>query len=122
MTGNLTGNVTGNVTGNLTGNVTGQTLSSVLDYGTSASSSTSRNGSSIKIAYGTLSINGDSSSSVSNLNFTSSSSYVALCSITDSTDTGIGEDCLTSRGSGSAMTVTNTTGGTKTISWYAIGI
>lgn len=104
-------------------------LSSVSDYGTSASASTARQATAIKVAYGhDISVSGGGSTALSNLPFTSSSSYTIICSANTSfgtppanTDASAGNIvCATS--SGSAATIYNTDDQTKTVAWMAIGI
>jgi hypothetical protein len=97
-------------------------LASVLDYGTSGSSSTARQGTAIKVAFGTTSaITAGSSFSVSNLTFTSSSSYVVMASVAD-TNTGNGGNLDITYTSGSAFDITNQENVTHTVRWFAIGI
>lgn len=104
------------------------TLSSVSDYGTSSSSSTARQGTALKVAFGhDVSVSGGGSTGLSNLPFTSSSSYTIICSANSSfgtppagTDQNAGNIvCATS--SGSAATIYNTDDQTKTVAWFAIG-
>ena len=107
----------------------GNSLSSVLDYGTSASSSTSRQGTALKVAFGhDISVAGGGSTALSNLPFTSSSSYTIICSANSSfgtppagTDQSAGNIVCTP-GSGSAATIYNTDDQTKTVAWFAVGI
>lgn len=104
-------------------------LSSVSDYGTSASSSTARQATTLKIAYGhDISVAGGSSSALSNLPFTSSSSYTIVCSANSSfgtppagTDQNTG-NIVCAPSSGTAATIYNTDDQTKTVAWFAIGI
>lgn len=119
LTGNVTGNLTGNVTGNITGNLTGQALSSVSDYGTSSSSSTSRNSSTIKIAYGSLAYTA-SPIAVTNLPFTSSSSYQVFVTGIDN-NTAAQTFGFVTINSGSQFTLYGFSN-SKTYQWFAIGI
>jgi len=94
-------------------------ISSILDYGTSASSSTARDESTIKVAYGVLSISGSSNASLSNLPFTSSSSYVIVVSFATATDAI--EGLIVVQSSGSAATIYNTDNLAQTANWFAWG-
>lgn len=99
---------------------TALTIASILDYGTSASASTSKTQSALKVAYGTLSIAASSNTAISNLPFTSSSSYVII--ITQSTNSVANENLVAIPNSGSGATVYNKwPSGTLSISWMAIG-
>lgn len=94
-------------------------LSSVSDYGTSASSSTARQGTAIKIAYGQIAISGSSNQALSNLPFSSSTSYSLTCSF--SSRQTASEACEAVPSSGSAATIYNNDNLAQTISWQAIG-
>lgn len=104
-------------------------LSSVLDYSTSASASTARQATAIKIAYGhDLAVANGSSTTVSNLLFTSSSSYTVVVSANTSfgvppaaTDQSAG-NLVAVPGSGSSFVIYNTDDATKNVSWFAIGV
>lgn len=95
-------------------------LSSILDYGTSASSSTAKTAPNLKIAFGSVSVNGDSSQAITNLVFTSSSTYVVMATISD-TDTATADPCMAVVNSGSQFTLYNSNGGAKTVLWLAVG-
>lgn len=103
-------------------------LGEVLDYGTSDSSSTSRQGTALKVAYGhDISVGGAGSQAVTNLSFTSNSSYTVVCSANSSfgtppagTDQSAGNIVCTP-GSGSSFTIYNTDDQTKTVAWIAMG-
>lgn len=96
------------------------TLASILDYGTSASLSTTKTQAALKIAYGTLSIGASSNTAISNLPFSSSSSYIII--ITQATNSTANENLVAIPNSGSGATVYNKwPSGTLSISWIAIG-
>lgn len=88
----------------------------IYDYGTSASSSTRRNPSTYFIAHGTLTLSG--SDTISNLPFTSSSTY----SVTATRHGGsyASQGIVVSKGSGSQFTILDFTTGSQA-SWIAIG-
>lgn len=94
-------------------------LSSILDYGTSGSVSTAKTAPNLKIAYGTLSVSGNSTGTITNLVFTSSSTFSATCSFNDSTQ--VSEDCGILRDSGAQCTIRNSQASTRAIAWIAIG-
>ena len=98
-----------------------QRISLVYDYGTSASAYTSRNIPSVKICYGTVSIAGNSTQAITNLPFTSSTSYIIQATYA-SNNTGISEDACGIPVSGTEATIVNADGGTQNVSWFAIGI
>ena len=91
---------------------------SVFDYSTSSSSYTVKE-SAMKIAFGNTALSGGSLT-VTNLPFTSSSSYTVIISL----DTGAGtqsQGATVAIGSASSFTVTESQGTSKTIHWVAIG-
>lgn len=91
----------------------------ILNYGTSASSSSTVAPASLKIAYGySLSIAGSSSQAVTNLPFTSSSSY--SCTVTNAVNGGTSAVNVVSN-SGSQMTISNQDVGSRVFNWIAIG-
>lgn len=103
-------------------------LSSVLDYGTSASSSTSRQATTLKVAYGTgIAVAGGNSANITNLTFSSSSSYAVTCTASASfgtppagTDQNSG-NLVCVPGSGTSFTIYNTDDQSKTVQWIAVG-
>jgi len=97
----------------------GVALASILDYGTSASSSTSKSQTALRICWGTLSVNGSSNASLSNLPFTSSSSYIVVGTFGTATDAI--ESVVITRSSGSVATVYNNDNLNQTVMWIAIG-
>lgn len=104
-------------------------FSSIKDYGTSNSTSTARVNSAVKIAYGhDISVSGASSVTISNLSFTSSSSYTIVVSANSSfgtppagTDQNSG-NLVAVPSSGAAFVIYNTDDQAKTVAWIAIGI
>lgn len=94
-------------------------LSSVLDYGTSGSASTAKTGPNLKIAYGTLTVSGNSTATITNLVFTSASTFSATCSFNDSGQ--VSEDCGILRDSGAQCTIRNSQASSRAIAWIAIG-
>lgn len=98
-------------------------ISSILDYGSSASASTARTQNNLKIAYGYVTVNQSSSQAITNLPFTSSTSYIVIVTgNTTSTDFDTGPGVV--RNSGAQFTLYNTDGnaGNIVLSWFAIGI
>lgn len=104
-------------------------LSSVSDYGTSTSASTARQATSIKVAFGNaVSVAGAGSQAITNLPFTSASSYTVIVSAKSSfgtppagTDQNAG-NLVANMDSGAQFTIYNTDDQTKTVNWVAIGI
>lgn len=101
-------------------------LSSVLDYGTSTGTSTSRQATAIKVAYGTTSSLAGPGGTfvVTNLTFSSSSSYIV---ITTQVDTGTVGSGNVTYSSGASFTITNSavpagSNVAHTFSWLAIGV
>lgn len=101
-------------------------LSSVSDYGTSTSSSTARQATSIKVAYGTTtSLAGPGGTfSITNLPFTNSTSYIMVTTQVDTGTTGVG---YVTQSSGSAAIITNASvpagaNVAHTFNWFAWGI
>jgi len=94
-------------------------LSSVLDYGSSASVSTARQATALKVAFGAVSVNATSSQAITNLTFTSSSSYHCQC--TYDTDSAVSENPQCVPDSGAQMTIHNDQN-TRTISWFCLGV
>lgn len=104
-------------------------LLSVSDYGTSASVSTARQATALRICYGGgIAVSGASSSAITNLPFTSSSSYIIITSASQSfgippsgTDQNSG-NLVAKADTGAQFTIYNTDDQAKTASWIAIGI
>lgn len=90
--------------------------SALLDYGTSASASSAIT--SLKMACGSLSVTGSSSQAVTNLGFTSSSSYYVVLTINNSSTF---TQPTATRASGASFTIYNQSSSTISIFWLAIG-
>ena len=93
-------------------------IDSIKDYGTSASVSTSKNQAVLKICYGTLTVSG-TSAALSNLPFTSATSYVITASF--GTANSPTEAITAVNSSGSASTIYSTDNLSQAIHWIAIG-
>ncbi len=90
-------------------------LNSILDYETSGSSSTSKDNTDIKIAFGSVSVS--SSTTITNLSFTSASSYyVALTGV----ETSGADAAVVTNNSGSQFTIYSPRGA-MSWNWIAIG-
>ena len=96
-------------------------LASVLDYGTSASASTARQATAIKTAFGSISVSGNGTETISNLAFTASSSFFAVASFAENftNDDGYAGAIPASA---STLTIVNQQASTRVINWFAIGI
>lgn len=91
---------------------------SIKDYGSSASSSSAKAQSALKIAYGYLAqMSSSASQAVTNLPFTSSTSYSVFTGTLEQNQMRI----QVTRDSGAQFTLTNRDGGTVTPMWFAIG-
>lgn len=110
--------------GSSTTDVNGNSLVplSISDYSSSTSSSTSRYGNQLRIAYGTVSVSAGSSTALSNLPFLSSSSYMIVASETGGggSDENRGSMGATAS-SGSAASIYNTDNSAHSANWIAIG-
>lgn len=95
-------------------------FSAIEDYGTSASSSTSKLQSELKVCFGSLSVAADTTSTISNLPFTSSSTYSVIATIKGN-DTTLNSSAHATNTSGAACTVTNPWTDSRVIAWIAIG-
>jgi hypothetical protein len=97
------------------------TLVGIEDYGTSASSSTTKNLGDLKIAFGTVTVaSGGTGQAVTNLDFASDSSYVVV-GIQDVSG-GSAATANAVRNSGSQFTMYHTGAGSRDIMWIAIGV
>jgi len=106
--------------GSLKANSSGQGfMMSVQDYGSSTSSYTSKEQWDLRVAYGSASVGGNSSTAISNMLFTSAATYKAVVCVTGSTE--VTENATVSQSSGSAMTIYNEQPATRTLNWIAIG-
>lgn len=93
----------------------------VGDYGTSASTNTAKNFGSLKIRYGQITISGSSSQALSNLPFTSASSYRLIVCPYDASG-AYNEGPSVTQQSGSGATIYNNHSDSRTFNWIAIGI
>lgn len=94
-------------------------LPDIKDYGTSGSSGTAKALSIVYIRYGSLTVNANSTGTLTNLPFTSATSFSATCSFNDSSQ--VSEDCGILRDSGAQCTIRNSQGSSRAIAWIAIG-
>lgn len=94
------------------------TLSSIKDYGTSASASTAKTQANLKIAYGSITVSGSSSQAITNLSFTNSTSYVVQ--VTGTTG-NFNENFSVANDSGFQTTISNNHNDSRTAYWLAIG-
>lgn len=98
----------------------GNIIAGVKDYGSSASSSTAKTLPLSYICYGSVSITNNSSQAITNLPFTSSSSYsLTVTPATSATTITNHPTCVLN--SGSQATIYNNDGTTRTMNWIAIG-
>lgn len=106
----------GYVTADASGN---KMVQGIFDYGTSSSAFSVQSGN-LKVAYGSVSVGAASSASITNLPFTSSTSYHCVVSLTGNTTQTENNGCQPT--SGSAMSVYNVwPSGSSTLQWIAIG-
>lgn len=94
-------------------------LSSVSDYGTSASSSTARQATAIKIAYGLFSFAANGTQAITNLPFSSSTSYTVTIGMGYALSTT--ENIRVNNDSGTQFTLANDINRACTVAWHAIG-
>ena len=93
-------------------------ISSILDYGTSASESTARTLATLKKAYGSFAFAGDGNQAITNLPFTSAATYVVFMSyLYNSTNSW---SPVAIKNSGAQFTLYNNNGA-RTMMWFAIG-
>lgn len=98
-------------------------LSDILDYASSASSSTEKNQSDLKIAFGTISIGAASNQAITNLPFTSNTSYVIVLTGVRASSDLTPYPVVSSYDSGAQATLRNNDpGGARTVSWLGIGV
>lgn len=93
-------------------------LSSVADYATSASSSTARQGTAIKVAYGTVAMSGGTIT-VSNLPYTSTSTFSCTCSRNADATTTQAVNCF--KASASTLKIQDDLAGTNAVNWMCMG-
>lgn len=109
------------VSGALLTNITQNNLGSILDYGTSGSVSTTHVNTEFKVAYGNISVANKSSSAITNLPFTSSTSYKCTCNQVAGTLANMNGPCAVAYSSGSQVLIENASDSTFTESWQCIG-
>lgn len=102
-----------------TANLTNATFSVLEDYGTSGTTSTSKNLSDLMIAFGTRSVGGSGSATVTNLPFTSVGLYTVVGAFGG--NQGAVEAFEIVRDSASQITIKNNDNAEQTINWIAIG-
>lgn len=102
-------------------NLASVTLAGILNYGTSASSSTPVNQNVLKIAYGSIGIGASSSQAITNLPFTNAGTYVVMLAENNGSNVQF-ENPSSVNNSGSQCTIYNNwPSGSSTITWFAIG-
>lgn len=94
-------------------------VGTVYDYGTSASSSTSKTTGTF-IAYGALTVAGDTTSTISNLPFGSSSTFQVVCSVRGN-DVSLGNPSHCKPTGSTTLTLTNSHNDSRVVSWVAVG-
>ena len=99
--------------------ITSVTLASILNYGTSASSSSAVNQSALRVCFGNISVGANSTQAITNLPFSGATTY--QCTVSYSPHNDIADVAGVTKDSGSQMTIFNGDGNTRTISWIAIG-
>ena len=93
-------------------------IKDIKDYGTSASSSTSKNTTDLYICYGTVALI-SGSITISNLPFSSTSSYTVIASRDNSGSAS--QAIVVNKTAGSSFTMQDSLGGTDNVNWIAIG-
>lgn len=96
-------------------------FATLLDYGSSASASTNRTVSNLLIAFGSVSISGNSTQAITNLPFAGASSYTVVVSYVDRTDAST-QNTFANRNSGSQFTIYHNESSAKLVSWIAFGV
>lgn len=96
------------------------TFASILDYGTSASSSTSKAQSALRVAYGTISVGSQTTQAITNLPFTGASSYSVLVTTENFNQQGI-FTAFAVKNSGSQFTIYSNDNHTGNINWLCMG-
>lgn len=106
--------------GNVRADSSGRGLvTDVRDFGTSTSSYTAKTGADVKFAYGKVSVGASSSSTISNLPFSSTSTFRCNCNF-DGT-TAVLEHCSAYPASGSTVTIYNGQASGRNINWSCMG-
>ena len=91
----------------------------VKDYASSTSSGTAKTLSQLKIVYGYCSVAGSSTTQITNLPFTSSTSFSVSVTLTAASTSHTANRAIIN--SASAFTIYNDQAGADTVSWVAIG-
>lgn len=94
-------------------------LSSVLDYGTSASTSSAKSGAALKICYGSVNIGSASSQGIINLPFSSATSYIIVATANRGGSDTNAVNAV--RNSANSATIYNGGGNSNDVFWLAIG-
>ncbi len=94
----------------------------IFDYGVSATASTPRVLSTIKITYGNISVANKSSTNITTLPYTSSTSYKCTCNQVAGTLSLMNGPCAVAYVSGNTVSIENASDSTFTESWQCIGI
>jgi hypothetical protein len=92
----------------------------IYDYGTSASASTAKHQKNLKIAYGTLTIAATTESTISNLPFTSATSYILTASTSEDTNDDRWPPKVTQT-NGTTASLWNTNAAQYAHTWIAVG-
>jgi len=94
--------------------------STIEDFGTSGTTSTTKTETAVKISYGTRTVGANDTETVTGLpTYTATTSYVCTCSMNDSGD--LPEDCGVLRDSGTQITIRNSQSTQRNISWFCFG-
>ncbi len=94
-------------------------ITKILDYGTSGTAGTAKTQATLKICYGVRTVPGGGSATVTNLPFTSATSYTVTA--TFGTSNSPSESLVVVRNSASQITITSTDNLEQTVHWIAIG-
>ena len=98
----------------------GAGAASILDYGTSASSSTGKTLPALHVCYGTVTVGANSSQAITNLPFTSATSYATTCTFKATGSSEIDGPFATNN-SGAQTTIYSADGSERDLYWIAIG-
>lgn len=96
-------------------------LANVLDYGTSSSVSTAKQGTATYICYGNISVANKSSTAITNLPFSSSTSYKVVANFVAGTLSLMNGPTAVTYVSGASCTIQNASDTTFVCSWIAVG-
>lgn len=94
-------------------------LAGVSDYGTSASASTARQATALKVCYGQFAFGANGSQAITNLPFSSASSFAVVIGMGYGVTTN--ENIRVSNDSGAQFTLSNDINRACTVNWMAIG-